>query len=127
MQFSRKDDNGVEEWCLTLEGCFGFEVARAFLAEAKKSPCSGKTRVIFDLSSVDHLESSGLGAMLLVAERMNSRIRSIIRCGDERIWALLHIARLERLFDIVPTGQLKHSLSLSDSSPSLRASAKSAP
>jgi anti-anti-sigma factor len=106
MQFIVRENQGVEECCITLKGNFGFDVARAFLAEMKKRPTSGKTRIVFDLSGVDHLESSGLGAMLLVVERMESQHRPIIRCGNERVWAVLQIAHMERLFDLVPVGPL---------------------
>lgn len=107
MQITVRESQGVEEWCVTLKGSFGFEAARAFLAEMKKRPCSGKVRIVFDLSQVTHLESSGLGAMLLVVERINCQIRPVIRCGNEQVWAMLHIAHMERLFDLVPVGPLQ--------------------
>lgn len=107
MQLTVREDQGMEEWCITVKGSFGFDAARAFLAEMKKRPWSGKARIVFDLSEVNHLESSGLGAMLLVVERVNSQTRPVIRCGDERVWAVLHIAHMERLFDLVPVGRLR--------------------
>ena len=107
MQLKVREDQGIEEWCISIKGSFGFDAARAFLAEMKKRPWSGKARIVFDLTEVDHLESSGLGAMLLVVERVNSQTRPVIRCGDERVWAVLHIAHMERLFDLVPVGRLR--------------------
>lgn len=107
MQITVREDQGMEEWCVTLKGSFGFEAARAFLAEMKKRPWSGKARIVFDLSEVTHLESSGLGAMLLVVERVNSQTRPVIRCGSEQVWAVLHIAHMERLFDLVPVGSIR--------------------
>lgn len=107
MQITVRDDQGVEEWYVTLKGSFGFETARAFLAEMKKRTWSGKARIVFDLSEVTHLESSGLGAMLLVVERVNSQTRPVIRCGNEQVWAVLHIAHMERLFDLVPVGSIR--------------------
>lgn len=108
MQLVVRDNQGVEEWCVTLKGSFGFETARAFLSEMKKRPASGRARIVFDLAAVDHLESSGLGAMLLVVERMNSQARPTIRCGNENVWAVLHIAHMERLFDIEAVGALRN-------------------
>ena len=110
MQISVRENQGVEEWWVTIQGSFGFDTARAFLAEMKKRPWTGKSRVVFDLTAVDHLESSGLGAMLLVVERLDSKTRPVIRCSEERVWAVLHIAHMERLFDLVPVGKLQHSM-----------------
>lgn len=81
---------------------------RAFLSEMKAKPWSGKARIVFDLTEAEHLESSGLGAMLLVAERLRSQIRPVIRCGHEQVWAVLQIAHMERIFDLVPVGSLQH-------------------
>lgn len=106
MEITVNENQGVEEWRITLNGSFGFEVARAFLEAMKKRARSGEARVVFDLSALDHLDSSGLGAMLLVVERFNSRCRPVIRCGDERVWAVLHVAHMEHLFDILPGGRL---------------------
>ncbi len=117
MQLAVKENQGVEEWWVTLKGSFGFEAARAFLAEMKKRPLSGKARVVFDLSEVDHLESSGLGAMLLVVERMNNQVRPVIRCGSERVLAVLQIAHMERLFDLVPVGRIAASATFPPSNP----------
>lgn len=108
MQITVRNHQGVEEWIVAIKGSFDFQTARAFLAEVKARPWTGKARIVFDLMAVDHLESSGLGAMLLVAERLNSRIRPVIRCGHERVWSVLRIAHMERIFDLVPVGPLQH-------------------
>jgi len=121
MQISVRENEGVEEWYVTIKGSFGFEAGRAFLAEMKKNPWSGKARIVFDLSEVTHLESSGLGAMLLVVERVKSQARPVIRCGDERVWAVLHIAHMERLFDLVPVGRIRDPMRASASNATSKA------
>jgi len=107
MKISVKDNQGVEEWCITLEGCFDFEAARDCLTDMRQRPWSGKGRIIFDLRYVDHLESAGLGAMLLLVERMPSRVRPAIRCSAPKVWAVLKVARLDRHFDLIPEGRLR--------------------
>jgi len=110
MQLKIRDNQGVEEWCITIKGSFGFEAARAFLAEMKKRTWTGSGHVVFDLSEADHLESSGLGAMLLVVDRLQSKHKPLIRCGSERVWAVLHIAHMDRMFDIEAVGGLRMTL-----------------
>ncbi len=115
MQLKIRDNQGVEEWCITIKGSFGFEAARAFLAEMKKRPWNGNGHVVFDLTEADHLESSGLGAMLLVVDRLQSKHKPVIRCGNERVWAVLHIAHMDRIFNLEPVGALRTTLDSSRS------------
>jgi anti-anti-sigma regulatory factor len=106
MRIIVNQNQGIEEWRVVIKGCFGFEVARACLAEMRDRTWSGKGRIVFDLTQVDHLESSGLGAMLLVVERMLSRERPVIRCAHPGVWEVLAVARMDRQFDLEPVGQL---------------------
>lgn len=101
------ENEGIEEWRIAISGCFGFEVARACVAEMRARPWTGRARIVFDLSEVDHLESAGLGAMLLVVERMPSRARPAIRAAQAQVWGVLQVARMERHFDLLPVGRLR--------------------
>jgi len=124
MQITVRENQGMEEWVVAIKGSFDFETARAFLAEMKNQTWSGKARIVFDLVDAEHLESSGLGAMLLVAERMRSPSRPVIRCGHERVWGVLRIAHMERIFDLVPVGPLQYLVTLTHPSAAAAAKAK---
>ena len=122
MRIQLKDNKGVQEWHISIEGNFDFDVARACLAEMKLRALENPARLVFDLLDVTRLESCGLGAMLLVAERMPIRkLRPEIRCGDPNIMAVLQVARLDRMFDLVPVGRLRGLMMFSKPDASLKA------
>ena len=106
MRISIKDNQGIEDWVVSIKGQFGFEVAKACLAELRQRPWHGKARIVFDLADVENLESAGLGAMLLLAERMHGPNRPVIRCANASVWGVLTVARMDRQFDLVPVGRL---------------------
>ena len=107
MRISIKTLQGVEEWHITIAGNFDFEVARACMAEMKQRAWNGTARLVFDLCDVVHLQSCGLGAMLLVAERLSGKFRPQIRCCNETVWAVLQVARMDRQFELIPLGRLR--------------------
>jgi hypothetical protein len=116
MRITIQESQGIERWRIAIQGRFGFDIARACVAELKKRPWSGKAQIVFDLVDAEHLESSGLGAMLLVVERMPRRIRPEIHFRDAAILAILQVAHMERHFDLVPVGAVHPILHAQDSS-----------
>jgi anti-anti-sigma factor len=108
MRIQLKENQGVQEWHISIKGDFDFDVARACLAEMTQRVLENPARVVFDLFEATHLQSCGLGAMLLVAERMPlKKVRPEIRCGDPNIMAVLQVAGMDRQFDLVPVGRLR--------------------
>jgi anti-anti-sigma regulatory factor len=106
MQIKIEEKQGVEEWRIVIKERFGFDTARACVAAVRARPWNRQARLVFDLTDAEHLESSGLGAMLLLVERMPSAVRPEIRFRGAGILAVLQVAHMERHFDLVPVGGL---------------------
>jgi anti-sigma B factor antagonist len=61
-------------------------------------PCQ---RVIFDLSALDFVDSSGLGAMLSCLRQLNAKGGELKLCSMSKpVRALFELVRMHRIFDI---------------------------
>jgi len=58
--------------------------------------------VVFDLSKIDFLDSSGLGAMVQVAKLCNDAKRSFLVVGNARVGQTVKLVRLEAFLHLVP-------------------------
>jgi len=59
--------------------------------------------LVIDLSSVEYIDSSGLGALLLAQRQMSEYSLPIIICGvQEAVMNMLHISHIEELFELYP-------------------------
>ncbi len=62
------------------------------------------TRLVFDLSALQFVDSAGLGALLSCLRRVSAAGGDLKLCGMTRnVRATFEIARLHRIFDIFPT------------------------
>ena len=69
--------------------------------------------VVFDLSNIDFIDSSGLGAMVQIAKKCNDAKRSFLVVGNSRVIQTIKLVRLEAFLHLAP--DLKTALSkLSD-------------
>jgi anti-sigma B factor antagonist len=63
----------------------------------------GARRIVVDLSSVNFIDSSGLGALLSGYKNATQRGGSLILCGPQpRVRAMFDLTRLNRVFEIYP-------------------------
>ncbi len=62
-----------------------------------------KLRVILDLSAIDFIDSSGLGALINVHKTVESRGRLVLSGITPKTLALLKLTRLDRVFRIAAT------------------------
>jgi len=61
-------------------------------------------QVIFDMSRIKFLDSSGIGAILSCMRKLHSQGGSLIMCNvREQLIQLLKLVRLDRIIDIYPT------------------------
>ncbi len=58
--------------------------------------------VVIDLSNIDFLDSSGLGAMVQIAKQCNGSKRSFIVVGNARVVQTIKLVRLEEFLNLVP-------------------------
>ncbi len=60
--------------------------------------------LIIDLSTVEYIDSSGLGALLLAQRQMSEYDLPIIICGaQESVLKMLSISHIEDLFELFPS------------------------
>jgi anti-sigma B factor antagonist len=68
------------------------------------SVLSGTSKVVFDLSQLHFVDSSGLGAMLSCLRQVNSAGGELKLCGlSKPVRALFELVRMHRIFDICDT------------------------
>ena len=65
---------------------------------------NGASKVVFDLSQLRFVDSSGLGAMLSCLRQVNSAGGELKLCGlSKAVRALFELVRMHRIFDICDT------------------------
>ncbi len=58
--------------------------------------------LVIDLSKIDFLDSSGLGAMVQLAKQCNDAKRSFLVVGNARVAQTVKLVRLEEFLHLVP-------------------------
>ncbi len=88
------------ELTLSLSGKFDITLYEPF-NEAYTQYLDKIDKVIVDMSAVEYIDSSALGMMLLLRERMgNTPERVVIRHVSDEVMKILRIANFETLFTI---------------------------
>jgi anti-anti-sigma factor len=63
----------------------------------------GESRLVIDLSGTRHVDSAGLGALMLVQRRAGERRQRVtLRSANEELRFLLMLTKLEDLFELEP-------------------------
>lgn len=93
---------GDQKATLTINGRFDFSIHRNFRANYEEILGSGAVREIaIDLQSVDYVDSSALGMLLLLREKsMAGNIPVRLINAKTAVRQVLEIANFERLFAI---------------------------
>lgn len=64
---------------------------------------AGDTRLVLDLSGVEFLDSSGLGAMVSILKALGNR-GTVLVCGVQgAVLSLFQLTRMDKVFAILPT------------------------
>ena len=58
--------------------------------------------VVIDLSNIDFIDSSGLGALVQTAKQCNERKRSFLLVGNARVIQTIKLVRLEEFLHLSP-------------------------
>ena len=62
------------------------------------------SRLVLDLSHLNFVDSSGLGAMLSCLRQLSAKSGDLKLCGmSKQVRALFELVRMHRIFDIYPT------------------------
>lgn len=89
---------------VTLE-CENLDAGSVKEFKAKLAPLLEEhTYMIFDLSRVKFVDSSGLGVMLSCLRKLNAKEGDLKLCGmTKQVRALFELVRMQRIFDIMNT------------------------
>jgi len=89
-----------------LESRIDARIAPQFKDHMAQSIDNGKTRIVLNLSSVDFIDSSGLGAIISTLKRLNNkgsddqRVELVV-CGlSEAVKTMFSLTRMDRVFQI---------------------------
>jgi anti-sigma B factor antagonist len=64
----------------------------------------GTTKVVFDLSRLRFVDSSGLGAFISCLRKLKAKGGELKLCGmSKQVRAVFELVRMHRIFDILPT------------------------
>ncbi len=63
---------------------------------------SNSLSVVIDLSNIDFIDSSGLGAMVQAAKECNKGKRSFLVVGNARVIQTIKLVRLEEFLHLAP-------------------------
>lgn len=76
-------------------------VASEFRDQMDAFIAQGNERIVLDLSAVDFVDSSGLGAIVTTQKRLGNA-RDLVICGaGESVLRLFRLARLDRILQLV--------------------------
>jgi anti-sigma B factor antagonist len=77
--------------------------AKAFRQDIASVLATG-AKVIFDLSNVQFIDSSGLGALLSCLRHVHAAGGQLKLCALAKpVWSLFELVRMDRIFDILAT------------------------
>jgi anti-sigma B factor antagonist len=86
-----------------LETRLGADKAVAFKEEVGRHLAGGAISVVLDLSKVEFIDSSGLGAILAIFKRM-PKGSDLILCGaTDSVASMFKLTRLDRVFTMKKT------------------------
>ncbi|MEJ7928849.1 STAS domain-containing protein [Ramlibacter sp. AN1015] len=79
--------------------------APSFRKEALELIEQGERRLIVDLSAVEFVDSSGLGALVSILKALGARGEMAVYGARGSVVALFKLTRMDRVFDILPDRQ----------------------
>lgn len=91
---------------LTAPASLGLDTRTSFrqaAVRALEEMPEGESRLVIDLSGTSHVDSAGLGALMLVQRRAGERRQRVaLRSASEELRFLLMLTKLEDLFELEP-------------------------
>jgi len=85
---------------IPLEDRLDARIATDFKEQMTELIASGHTKIVLDLSKVEFIDSSGLGAIVSGLKRMGGRGELVV-CGlQETTMTLFRLTRMDRVFQV---------------------------
>lgn len=105
------DDNTISvtpdgEVRVKVGGRFGFDAAVLCMRDRPHSQNGPMRRLVFDLLGTRHIETAGLGFMLMIKERGHlSRDKAIVLYDHPDVGRMLHLAHFDQKFHLLSRGE----------------------
>jgi len=75
---------------------------RDFIAAHQPGPKQAKLPLVLDLTHIDFLDSSGLGALVQIAKQCNDSKQRFLVVGNSRVVQTVKLVRLESFLNLQP-------------------------
>jgi anti-sigma B factor antagonist len=101
MNLAVRDEREVS--VVTLSSALDFYYSPVFKKEMAGMIEEGRPNVVLDMSTVNFVDSSGLGALLAILRQAN-RVRGDVKLVGLRpnVKAVMELTRLDKMFDVFP-------------------------
>ena len=86
-----------------LENRMDATIAVDFKTQMRALISEGQELFVLDLSEVDFVDSSGLGAIVASLKMLEGKGDMVIAGAGERVMSLFKLTRMDRVFEVFPT------------------------
>ncbi len=103
IEYSSEEKDGILIFKINENRVDSFK-SPAFKTELLKLIAAGNSRILIDLSDVDTMDSSGLGALTFGRRQIEEVGGELVICGlQEKVQTLFNIAKLDSIFKLFST------------------------
>ncbi len=98
---TRITETAERQWRIEIGALFDIEAARACLRQCRNLSNTQPRGLLFDLTRTRSLHTAGIGAMMHIKSTyLTERSNAVIVFHDQSVGEILHLARLDRLFEL---------------------------
>ena len=102
MGFNETKDNGIT--VLAVDGNLDGDGTQALEEKVIALLESGETKLLFDFSSLDYINSSGLRVLVLAYQRLKKNSGTVAICGiKDYIQEVFEVSGYDKIFPLYPT------------------------
>ena len=110
MTLSIRIDQDPDHWVLALEGDLDYSECAAFRMTIDRVLKNLPPATVVDLSSLDYLDSSGLGLLLSLSKEYGAQGGRLVLVTNESVSNILDLTRLSGLFSCAATIDEAHAM-----------------
>jgi anti-sigma B factor antagonist len=102
MALNKTDENGVV--ILSVDGNLDGEGTQALENEVVAQLENGTTKLLFDFSGLDYINSSGLRVLVLAYQRLKKKSGTVAICGiKDYIQEVFEVSGYDKIFPLYPS------------------------
>ena len=97
------DTEILNDFTIYMRGRFTFTDSEKFMILLDQMAQSGRSQAVIDLSSVDYIDSAGIGMLLHAREKsLEDKFALLLRHPAEKVAKMFNISGFDDLFEIEP-------------------------